>query len=97
MNVGIIKFTIRMPANQSLKDKRKVVHSLCQKLRNTFGISVAEVESNDNLKIGVIGISFVSNSTQILDQIVAQILSYLREHSGDFVLVDFQQDIIAGF
>jgi uncharacterized protein len=97
MNIGIIKFTIRIPTNQSLKGKRKVVKSLCQKLRNQFEVAVAEVERNDALKIAVIGISLVSNNTAIIHQIIAQILDYIRDHSGDFVLQDFDQDIITGF
>jgi uncharacterized protein YlxP (DUF503 family) len=97
MNIGIIKLTIRIPGNQSLKGKRKVVSSLCQKLRNRFSISVSEVESNDDLKMAVIGISFVSNSTQIINQVISQILSFLQDHAGDFVLVNFDQDIIVGF
>lgn len=97
MNIGIIKFSIRIPGSQNLKNKRKVVHSLCQKIRNKFSLSVAEVESLDDAKNAIIGISFVSNSTKIIHQIISQVLTYLQEESGEFVLVDFNQDIISGF
>lgn len=97
MNIGIIKFTIRLPANSSLKGKRKVVHSLCQKMRNKFCISVAEVESLDDAKTAVVGVSFVSNNMAIIHQLNSQVLGYLQDHAGDYILLDFKQDIISGF
>lgn len=97
MNVGIIKFSLQLPGNQSLKGKRKIIKSLCQKIRNTFEVSVAEVASNDDLKYAVIGISVVSNDPRVLQQVIAQILSFLQNYMGDFVLQDFSQDIVTGY
>jgi uncharacterized protein YlxP (DUF503 family) len=97
MNIGVIKFSIRLPANQSLKGKRKIVNSLIQQLKNTFGVSVSEVENQDNLKTATIGICFVSNSSQILQQITSQILSFLQQRAGDFILLEFDQEIISGY
>jgi uncharacterized protein YlxP (DUF503 family) len=97
MHVGIIKFTIRLPGNQSLKGKRHIVHSLCQKIRNKFNLSVAEVDQLDDLKSSQIGISFVSNSHQLVHQIISQILAYLQQQVGDFVLTDFNQEILTGW
>jgi uncharacterized protein len=97
MHIGIIKFKIQLPANQSLKGKRKIVSSLIRKLHNNFAISVAETANNDDLKTAVIGISFVSNDIHILHRLISQILSYLQEHAGDYVLLDFNQDILSGY
>lgn len=95
MKIGIIKFSIRLPANQSLKGKRRVVNSICQRIRNQFNVAVAEVESNDNLKIAIIGISFVSNSTKVVQQVISQILNFLQSYGGDFILDEFNQNIIS--
>jgi uncharacterized protein len=95
LNIGIIKFSIRLPGNKSLKEKRRVVHSLCQKIRNRFGVSIAEVEQNDNLKMAVIGISFVSNSSIVINRIISQLLSFLQENTGNFILLEFNQEIIS--
>jgi uncharacterized protein YlxP (DUF503 family) len=97
MNIGVIKFTIRIPANQSLKGKRKVVSSLLQKLRNRFYISVAEVACNDDLKMAILGAVFVSNSKVVINQLISEILRYLQAQAGNFILVDFNQEIIAGY
>ncbi len=97
MKVGVIKFSIRLPENQSLKGKRRVVKSLCQKIRNHFEVSVGEVESNDNLKIAVIGISLVSNDNQVIQKVISQILQFLQGQTGEFILDDFHQEILNGF
>lgn len=97
MIVGIVKFTIYLPGNRSLKGKRKVISSLCQKLRNHFEISVAEVDHHDNLNQSTIGMSFVSNNSQMIQKVITQILTYLQEYTGDFVLGEFKQDIVTGY
>lgn len=96
MHVAMIKFSIRLPENESLKGKRRVVRSLCQKLRNHFEVSVAEVANNDDLRTAVIGISFVSNSIPVLHQIISNIMKYLQASSGDFILLNFEQNIVQG-
>lgn len=97
MYIGIFKFTIHIPGSHSLKEKRRVVRSLCQKLRNTFTVSVAEVSDNDVWQTATIGISFVSNSVQIIQQVLSQILSYLQQHAGEYMLAEHKQEIISGF
>lgn len=97
MHIGVCKITIRIPASQSLKEKRRVVNSLCQKLRNTFAVAVAEVEDNDIWKSATIGVTCVSNSSQVIQQLLSQILSYIKTHAGNYLLVDYKQEIISGF
>lgn len=97
MQVGIIKFTIHLPDNHSLKGKRRVINSLCQKLRNHFEISVAEVEHHDNLSLSSIGMSFVSNNGQVIQKVITDIMTYLQNYTGDFILGEFKQDVITGF
>jgi uncharacterized protein len=97
MHIGVIKFSIRLPENQSLKGKRRTIQSLCQKIRNHFSVSIAEVAQNDDLKTAVIGVTCVSNSYQVIQKMIAAILAYLQEHVGNFVLEEFTQEIISGF
>ena len=57
MNILIMEVTLRAIWAHSLKEKRMVVKSIVQKLKNKFNISVAEVESQDIHQIIVIGIA----------------------------------------
>ena len=65
---------------QSLKDKRQVVKSIKDRLRNSFNVSVAEVEQQDNRQLAVLGIAMVSNETHHLKTTLGQIVEALRSH-----------------
>ena len=60
MFVGIIKIELRMNTVFSLKDKRKIVSSVKNKLAARFKISVSEVEDQKLYNSSVLGLSFVS-------------------------------------
>jgi predicted Kef-type K+ transport protein len=75
VNAGILRFTLRMPESGSLKDKRQVVRSTAQRIRNKFQVSVAEVGDNDAWQIATLGVACVTNThrhcEEMLDEIVA--------------------------
>ncbi len=48
MVVGVIGWEIQVFEAQSLKEKRRVVKSLKDRLRNRFNVSVAETGQQDN-------------------------------------------------
>jgi uncharacterized protein YlxP (DUF503 family) len=59
MVVGIVRVELHLPAAQSLKDKRQVVRSLKDRLRERVGASVAEVEFQDLWQRAAIGLAVV--------------------------------------
>ena len=60
MVVGIVRFELHLPAAQSLKDKRQVVRSLKDRLRERVRASVAEVEYQDLWQRAAIGLAVVA-------------------------------------
>jgi uncharacterized protein YlxP (DUF503 family) len=60
MVVGIVRFELHLPGAQSLKDKRQVVRSLKERLRERVHASVAEVEYQDLWQRAAIGFAVVS-------------------------------------
>ena len=47
MVVGSLEVRLRVREARSLKDKRQVVRSIVDRLRNGFNVSVAEVDAQD--------------------------------------------------
>ena len=45
--IGVLTLEIRIEGSHSLKDKRHVVKSLKDRLRNKFNVSVAEIDYQD--------------------------------------------------
>lgn len=80
MVIGILTITLAIPGANSLKDKRQVLKSLLDSIRNKFNVSIAEVGENDSWRRAIIGASCVSNdrgmANRILDKVVDFVESY---------------------
>ena len=61
MILGALRVRLIIRHAKSLKDKRQVVLSIKDKLRNSFNVSVAEIEEQDARQMAVLGIAMVSN------------------------------------
>lgn len=57
MIVGAAAVELRIHGSRSLKEKRGVVRSISQRVRNRFNMSVAEVGGQDRWQIAVLGLS----------------------------------------
>jgi uncharacterized protein len=61
----------------SLKDKRKIVKSMIDRVRRRFPVSMSEIESNDNHSQLIIGLSIVSNSQKHATSMIDKIVDYI--------------------
>jgi hypothetical protein len=77
--VGVCMLTFHLPGNRSLKGKRQVVKRICERLRNRFHISVAEVASQDLHRMAKIGVALVGNDVRVLHTLLDQINKSLEE------------------
>ena len=62
MVISILQLIIELPESSSLKDKRREINSLKDRLRERFRLSVAEVDMNDSIRFAHLGAALVSNS-----------------------------------
>jgi uncharacterized protein YlxP (DUF503 family) len=62
MIVSMIQLVFEVPDSASLKDKRRIVRSVKDKLQRQFRMSAAEVDLQDSLSYAHIGGALVSNS-----------------------------------
>jgi uncharacterized protein YlxP (DUF503 family) len=58
----MIQMIFEIPDVESIKDKRRIIRSLRDKLQRRFHISAAEVDLQDSLTFAHIGGAIVSNS-----------------------------------
>ena len=73
MIVGLLTLDLHIFEAHSLKEKRFVIKSLIDRIKNKFNVSVAEVDANDLWQRSVIGIAFVSNETVMVNKVFEQI------------------------
>lgn len=93
MVIGVCKVVLTIDEVFSLKEKRHIIKSLIERTKSRFNASVAEVESNDNWKKAVIGISCVSNQSGHADSMLANIVNFI-ENDGRAVLFDYTTEVI---
>ena len=80
MIVGSLRVRLLVRESRSLKDKRQVVQSVKDRLRNSFNVSVSEVEEQEHRQLAVLGIAMVSNEAAHVRGTFDQILQALRSH-----------------
>ena len=80
MIVGSLRVRLLIREARSLKDKRQVVKSIKDRLRNAHNVSVAEVDAQDNRQLAVLGIAMVSTDATHVRTSLEQIVAQLRGH-----------------
>jgi uncharacterized protein YlxP (DUF503 family) len=80
MIVGTLRVRLLLREARSLKDKRQVVRSITDRLKNNFNVSVAEVEAQDNRQLAVLGLAMVGTEAHAVKVALGQIVEALRSH-----------------
>ena len=62
MIVSMIQIIFEIPDIANIKEKRRVIKSVLEKMRKRYHLSAAEVDLNDSLSFAQIGGAIVSNS-----------------------------------
>ena len=78
MIVGLCTVELFIPGSQSLKDKRQVLLSLKDRLREQFNLSVAEVDGQDLWQKAVLGLACVANEGRYVNHVCDQALNLVR-------------------
>jgi uncharacterized protein YlxP (DUF503 family) len=76
--VGLCTVELFIPGSQSLKDKRQVLLSIKDRLREKFNLSVAEVDGQDLWQKAVLGLACVANERRYVNQVCDQALNLIR-------------------
>ena len=79
MVVGVIKITFVLHGNRSLKEKRRVVRSVKDKLKKRFNVSVAEVADHDIHQRATLGLSVTSSDSAHAASQIAKVENMLEE------------------
>jgi len=78
MVVGLCTVELFISGSQSLKDKRKVLQSLKDRLHGTFNLSVAEVDGQDLWQKAVLVMACVADEGSHVNRVIEQALNLIR-------------------
>lgn len=78
MVVGTLRARFLLRGAHSLKEKRRVLRSIKDRVRGKFDVAVAETDLQDQWQQAEIGIAAVGNDTPFVGSVLTTISSFLR-------------------
>ena len=91
MIVGAAIVEIRIHGSRSLKQKRGVVRSIAQRVRNRFNVSVAEVGGQGTWQHAEIGLCATGSDRERVRGLIERTLNFIEElHLAEVVQTDVE-------
>ncbi len=75
----MIQVIIELPEMVSIKEKRRLVVSIKDRIHKKYKLSVAEVDLQDSRSFTQIGGAYVSNSKQLGEKVMNKVLLFLED------------------
>lgn len=95
MFIGVVQIRLYLSEPQSLKDKRRIIRSLTDRIKNKFNLAVAETEYMDSWNNSELGIVCVSNEASHAHSMLSRAVQFVESHPT--VEVTFLQTEIIPF
>ncbi|MBN1878878.1 DUF503 domain-containing protein [bacterium] len=93
MPVGVCYIEFNIHGAASLKDKRRVVKSIKDRLKARFNISIAEMDHLDIWQKSELGFTCISNDRAYLDGLMASVIRQI-ESDGRVVVSEIRTEVI---
>ena len=91
MIVGAAAVEIHIHGSRSLKQKRGVVRSISQRVRNRFNLSVAEVGGWDRWQFAVLGLSAMGSDAVVVRRVLDRALEFIEDlHLAEVLNTDVE-------
>ena len=82
MIVGIFTFELYLPHSHSLKEKRKIINMIRDRIKSKFNVSIAEVDFFDLWQRTMFGVAIINNEKKIIDNTFLNIIDTIEEKVG---------------
>ena len=92
MVVGVLHLECGLPGTQSIKDKRRIVKAVLDRLHHRFNVAAAEVTHHESWRRAGLAIACVSTDTRHADSVLARVAREV-EHHGELVLLDYSTEM----
>ena len=93
MVVGVLQLELSIGDAMSLKDKRRVIKSLKDRIAHGHNVSIAEVGALDEHRRSIMGVAMVANDHGYVEGALSKLVDFVRSvPSVD--LIDYQIDLM---
>lgn len=76
--VGVLNIRLVIRSANTLKDKRRIIKSLKDRVKNNFNVSVSEIGTLDHCQYSRLGIAMVGNDKGYVNSVLSNLLNMFR-------------------
>ena len=91
MIVACLRIRLHLSGCSSLKEKRFVLKSLKDRLRNRFNVALCEYGSQDKWQLADLGVATVTTGTRGADSVLQAVVNFM-EKDGRIGRVDIERE-----
>ena len=96
MHIGVCRIDLDLFASHSLKDKRRILRSVVERVQSRFNVAIAEVDHNDSWKVATRGISCVTNDSRHANETLSLVVQYVQGCREDAVMAGYNVEMLSG-
>jgi uncharacterized protein YlxP (DUF503 family) len=78
MIVGLLEMQVSVFDAMTLKDKRRVIKSIKDRVSNTYNVSIAEVEHTESIRTSILAVVMVANDWRFVDSALSKVVDFVR-------------------
>jgi uncharacterized protein len=93
MTIGVLQLELNIGDAMSLKDKRRVILSLKDRIAHGHNVSIAEVGALDEHRRSLLALAMVSNDRRYVEGALSKLVDFVRTVPS-VVLVDYQIELL---
>lgn len=82
MVIGILKLDMHIPLSGSLKEKRMILKSVKDKIRNRFNVSVAEIDDLDKWQKANVAVVGCNSDGSYVNAELNSVVDMIKENSS---------------
>jgi uncharacterized protein YlxP (DUF503 family) len=81
MIVGACTIELFLAESGSLKSKRQILRAIKDRVRNSFNVSIAEIDHHDLWQRSTLGVAVVGNETRFIHAVLNKVVSLVNRES----------------
>jgi uncharacterized protein len=93
VKIGVLQIEISVTDAMSLKDKRRVVKSIKDRIANGHNVSIAEIGALDEHRRSILGLAMVGNDGRYVEGALSKLVDFIRS-VPQVSLLDYQIEML---
>ncbi len=91
MVIGVLKLSMFLRGNRSLKGKRHVLKKIKDRVKSRFNVSIAEVEASNSWERFSLGITAVGDDAKFINSVIDKVRAEIENlYLGEIVESNFE-------